>query len=375
MAKPVVLMIDDDAASLDRQAEVLQGAAKVTARTPDEVTLADARKASVILVDYRIAHWPERSAVGSICLKPADGVAVAAVLRSYLEEHVADKRRAFAIHSGVLHELAGGLPSKAREHAIARMLNLEWVFPKNEPTRLVEQVAILANSVALLPRRWPGTPEKASTTLAKLLAVPKRSKWAPRAIADAESCHPPIHAAATATHGMAFLRWLLHQTIPYPCFLWDDRYVAARLRISPSSFREVLEKSVRMRRALAPASYKGILSGFTGARWWRAGIEHLIWQWTDGRPFDPQLISNAVTERLSPELQPSVLLQPVVSVSADSFVPTDALIEASDAVQIQPDDWPTYAEQAWISVSVASDDASLKALVVPQDRDRVEKKA
>src|SRR4051812_20972966 len=117
--RPVVLAIDDDEQTATELS--LGSIAHVVSRQPDDVSVGDLRRANVVLIDYQIESWPGRDAAAAITLKPAHGVAVAAVLRSQSEApHAAawDTRRAFAIHSAKLHELAGGLPAPSREHVI-----------------------------------------------------------------------------------------------------------------------------------------------------------------------------------------------------------------------------------------------------------------
>lgn len=370
--RPVVLAIDDDEQTATELS--LSSIATVVARQPDDVSVGDLRRANVVLIDYQIDRWPGRDDAPSITLRPAHGVALAAVLRSQSEApHAAtwDTRRAFAIHSAKLHELAGGLPAPSREHVIARTLNLEWAFPKhhnpNHPP-LREQVASLAAAVKSLPRTWPEDPEKAVSAVHRLLAVPAKERWRERALDDIAGCHPPVHAWASATKGMAVIRWLLHQVLPYPTFLLDSRYLAARLRVSADSLRSVLSKEKRAQRALLPSTYSGVLAGFLGSRWWRAGVEQLLWEWTEGDPFNPDALHKAVTKHVSKSLQALALSRPVVCVD-DAFRPTDHFIEAVDAVEVKPDDWPSFAEQAWLPAATKATER-VSALIAPQDRER-----
>lgn len=367
--RAVVLLIDDDPAHLVAYGNDLAERATVIRRGPNEVTTSDLRKAQVVLIDYVLDDWPERDALKTVSLKPTNGVALAAVLRSN-SQSTRRGLRAFAIHSGKLHELGGGLPAPSREHAIARMLNLEWVFPKGAPAggpSMPEQAAGLAHAVADLPSRWPEDPKKASELVIKLLALPGKAGWSDRARSDVESCRPPAHSWATATNGLVVLRWLLHNILPYPCFLCDDRYLAARLRVSPQSLRQAISHDRKASRALAPARYRGALSEFLGSRWWRVGVEQSLWTWTGGDSFDSTKLKLAVTKHVSADLEHLDVLQPVVCVDS-SFRPTDDLIDLAGAVEVRSDDWPVYADQAWVRRSTATDDPDLMAFVVRRDR-------
>jgi hypothetical protein len=371
--RPIVLAIDDD--ELSGTELSLRGSADVITRQPDEVTVGDLRRANVVLIDYQIDDWPGRDSAAAITLKPANGVALAAVLRSQAENRSVrwETRRAFAIHSGKLHELAGGLPAPSREHAIARTLNLEWAFSKahsahNPPLRV--QVESLAKAVKRLPLRWPSEPEKAVEVVQKLLDAPSgKERWRERAFDDVAACQPPVHAWANATKGMAVIRWLLHQVLPYPTFLWDERYLAARLHVTAASLRKALSIEKRAQRAFAETGYSGVLDAFLGRRWWRAGIEHLLWQWTDGDPFNGAALQMAVRKRVSKSLDALDLNRPVVCVDDRSFRPTDHFVDAANAVEVKPDDWPSFAEQAWLPEATRGTE-KVFALVVAQDRER-----
>ena len=370
--RPIVLTIDDDDQG-DTKLK-LRSSATVIAKTPDEVTFSDLRRAHVVLVDYQIEEWKGRDNAASIALQPRNGVALAAVLRSQVEDRTQDDRRAFAIHSAKLNDLSGGLPPPDREHAIARTLNLEWAFPKtqsgNGPSINI-QVAALAAAVRGLPKTWPDDIEKTQKLVTKLLAAPPKRAWRDRAADDVASCHPPIQAWAATTNGMVFLRWLLHQVLPYPSFLLEERYVAARLYVTVESLRKALKSESKVRRALRPFEYTGVLSTFLGDRWWRAGIDHALWDWTEGDPFNAESVGGVVHARLSESLVPVNVIRPVVCVDAQSFRPTDAVVDIAQAVEIKPDDWPAYAEQAWIAREQANDEG-IAGLVVPQDRERIE---
>src|SRR5262249_9976733 len=142
----------------------------------------------------------------------------------------------------------------------------------------------------------------------------------------------------------------------------------ARLHVSADSLRKVLPSEKRAQRALSPSRYSGVLAGFLGDRWWRAGVEQLLWEWTEGDPFNPEALGKAVTKHLSKSLEVLTLSRPVVSVD-DAFRPTDDFIEAVEAVEVKPDDWPPFAEQAWLPAETKATER-VSALIAPQDRER-----
>jgi hypothetical protein len=371
--RPIVLMIDDDPDKIKARATALEEHVDVILRHFEDVRRSDVRAADMVLVDYRIDDWLERDNLKQVARRPADGLAVAAVIRSYANR-ISRRPRAFAIHSGQLNALSGGLPVLSREHAIARTLNLEWVFAKNElgsSQSFFDQVPTLAEGMSRLPIRWPEDPSNGTKLAHKLLGLPARSSWKERAKADVESCRLPAHASAISTNGMSFVRWLLHRILPYPCFLWDVHYLAARMRVSPLTLKEAIEVDPKISRALQSVRYRGVFAGFIGDRWWRSGVESLIWSWTDGNPFDGPALAEAVREHLSASIELISTRRPVVTVDP-SYRPSDRLIDVELAVEIQPDDWPSYAEQAWVSREDALSDAELRAQVVQGDRRALE---
>jgi hypothetical protein len=138
------------------------------------------------------------------------------------------------------------------------------------------------------------------------------------------------------------------------------------------SLREALASDSKARQVLAPFCYTGVLAEFLGKRWWRAGVEHILWEWTDGDPFNADIVRDVVRKHVSSSLQPLKISRPVVCVDPQSFRPLDQAIDVINAVEIKPDDWPPYAEQAWVHIDNTKDEG-IAALVVPQDRHRIER--
>ena len=192
----------------------------------------------------------------------------------------------------------------------------------------------------------------------------------PSAQEDVEACHPPVHELRNASHGLVFLRWLLQLILPYPCFLWGAHHLAARLRVTYESLSNALSEDNDLNGLLEDIRYKGILSDFLGPRWWRSGAEALVWDLTDGDPFDVRRLPSILASKTSAALQTTDFMQPVVCVGRN-HVPLSALSSIEDAVRIQPDDWPPYADQAWTTIELANQYPSLGALVISEDKDRL----
>ena len=311
--KPHILIVDDQADAELNTIALWGKQGHFTVLHPQEVESQNLQKADLVLVDYVIKEWPEREESKTISLQPQNGLALAAVLRSHAR--TAPTSTAFALRSGHLPDLSKPFPPEPRLHVLAQTHNLEWVFPKKTKDRTVsirDQIIKLASAVRQLPEKWPiNDPEKLRILVEKLLSIPDEP-WTGQAWQDIKDCHPPIHELVEKTHGLTFLRWLLHRILPYPCFLWDTYYLATRLRVRHASLCKAL--GFGLADTLQPFCYGGLLSGFLGQRWWRSGIELFLWNLTDGDPFDPERVRALLSEKVSVPLDPAESNQPVVCV-------------------------------------------------------------
>ncbi len=374
-SRPLVLVIDDRSDEERLRDQVWGADIEVWVEHPQDVTDLQLLQASLVLVDYRLDNWPERDNASCLGLRPPNGLALAAVFREQVQ---GDQTQAiaFAVHSAHLPDLSGGLPPEPRQHLIARAHNLEWVFAKtttrDESRDLAGQVASLASAVQRLPASWlADQPDGRWSIATSLLAVPPDAAWADEAIAGVQDCHPPVHELSERSHGLSFLRWLAQRILPYPCFLWDTHYLSARLRVTHDSLSQALASNTSLTEMLEPCAYKGILHGFLGPRWWRAGIEAFLWAVTEGNPFEVEVLHSALQPLCRDQLRFSEQSQPVVCLDRD-YRPLPEDVDIDDAVRIQPDDWPSYADQAWTTIALARDEPSLRALVLSEDRDRVQ---
>lgn len=365
-ARPAILVVDDEAdeqqGQLLAQVDGLDVELKVV--HPRAVSEKNLEDADLVLVDYRIEHWEERSRAENLALRPKHGVALAGILRSYAESASATPT-AFALRSAHLEDVAGGFPPERHAHSIARRLNLEWVFTKTE---LLKKSIALASAVRALPEKWPlDEPDATRLLVEEFLAIPDKA-WGAQAWADIQACHPPLHELSDRSHGLAFLRWLLHRILPYPCFLWDTHRLAARLRVSYASLEKALAGDLG--RTLSGLRFSGRLAGFVGVRWWRAGVEAFVWEITEGDASDPDVVRQKFSKLAGVDLEPARAHQPVVCIDKN-FQPLPEMFSPNEAVRIQPDDWPPYADQAWTSTALAVEHESLRALVVEADRERL----
>lgn len=377
---PKVLFVDDD--ELARQSQLQSALANhgvlARLRPPEEVLTSDLNWADLVVVDYFLTNWPERD-VDSVARSPQNGLAAIASMRSTLLPPLAERGEgavpppavAFALWSGNLQEASFNLPGEVLSHVFSRENNLEWAFRRDQllDGSAGEQVALLAHAVRQLPDRWPAEKSGAETQLFAMLGLPDQDSaepadsWKTEARQEVLDCRPPVHELSARSHGLALVRWFLHRIIPYPCFLLDELQLRARLRVDALEGGETLVAPLT--EVLSPYCYSGIMAGFDGQRWWRAGVEDWLFTATDGRSGSPQAVAD-VAQRHGARAERS-WLRPVVVIGG-GLARSEDLAEVEDTVRVRPDDWPVFAETAYARRSDAQDDPDLLALVDPVDR-------
>lgn len=363
MTRPSVLLIDDEPGPQAQRRRMLQRRGlHADLRSPQTVTREDVERADLVLVDLALENWPERDRAESLGLRPMDGLALAAILRSHIGYGQQDNPTAFALHTGQLERLAGDAPRELRQHGLARIHNLEWVFLKGD-REVNSEVVVLAAAVAEMPAVWPTDVHAASSELERLLRLADTREFADAARLDIERSKPPVHELSSLSEGVTALRWMLHRVLPYPTFLWDDWRLATRLGVSVTSLAKALEGPLKT--ALSPYEYDGFLDGFLGRRWWRAGVE----SWIDDHMGDEPLSSRALGHSLAgryTSLEPLDMRNPIVCVDAE-YRNVD-ITESSEAVRIQLDDWPPYADVPWTRITTAVKDPGVAARVLLEDQ-------
>jgi len=373
--KPVVLIVDDNETQSSLQ-QHLESSGTVTAKVlhPKDVEFDDLRQSDLVLVDFQLDNWPERDELDQLSLQPSDGLALAAIFRRYAQESEKESPTAIAILTGKIDKLASPLPYENREHALAYLNNLEWVFQKAKPgkdPRLAVQVVDLSSAVTRLPPQWTGEGKQAMSQLAHLLSVDSQDSANERLLEDVDSCAPPIHELSEWSHGLAVLRWMLHRILPFPCFLWNTHYLASRLAIDHAALVTAIARDKKLEQALKPAKYEGILSNFLGHRWWRSQIENWLWDLTEGHSGDPEVVRKQINDLAKSNLPPSKpAVNPIVCVNSD-YRPLEQFYSIDDSVRIRPDDWPPYADQAWTTIELAKSEPKLRSLVLHEDKSRL----
>jgi len=368
MNKPTVLIVDDRADDERGKLIVWENAFELRILHPQDVTSDDLQIANVVVVDFRLDDsWPERDERTTISLQPNNGLALAGVLKSH-ERSLDGSPTAFVLRSAHLDDLSPEFPPDARLHVIARQNNLEWVLNKNADINLqLNQISSLAEAIDNLPEVWPtDNPISSAEILQGWLALPGL-RWQELAWQDIEDCHPPLHELSERKHGLRLIRWLGQRIFPYPCFLWTAARLATRLKVTHASLGMAFKSGLT--ELFEPAKYVGAMQGFDGhIRWWSRGLETILWDVMEGRSFDSNDTIHLLNERCGNKLVPLEMSQPVLCVTKDfqfRYEPCDI----AEAVRVQPDDWPAFAEQAWAALEDVHEDERLASVVIAADRD------
>lgn len=368
--KTPILIIDDKPDEVRNQVALgLGDQVETLVVHPSEVEMSQLEDSNLVLIDYRLEEWSERDAQ-SVSLKPATGLALAVVLREQVDRSQKDKLTAFALHTGHLDDIQGRLPSATAQHVLARMSNLEWVFSKKERRRY-QQMILLANAVQQLPKNWPSKSAASISEVRRLLGMDGSFGSFERCWQDVLECRVPVNDLTEGGHGILFVRWLLHEILPYPSFLWAEYWVAARLGITIESLREVVGGDSLLAEDLKSMCYSGILAGFLGDRWWRGRLEDYVWELVSQSNAEEKTLQQVLNERAQMELK-SIDVEPALVSLDTNWEPTGRFLSPMNAVTLRPDHWPTYADTAWMDIEVVRENFDLQSMVDPLDFHRVE---
>ena len=339
---PAILIVDDQDESQSSLVDTLtRRGFRTFALHPEVVEADDIRRVDLILVDYDLSDWDERDAAPP-GRRPRTGISLLAILRDHLLTE-SDRPVGFAINTARFHDLPTYLPRPVTRHALARANNFEWVFDKTREDD-IKRICHLAEACHTLPNDWVDV--DALGKLEELLALPDES-WLEAARRDVMRCRPPVHELSRATDGLALIRWLLQRILPYPCFLYGHERLAVRLGVTTGELTSLfVSEESSLVDVLTPARYAGILEQFDGTRWWAAGVEAILWDLTEGNSFDRQHVRDLVESITQVKIESITPNYAILAIDEDyEFI--DHPVEIADAVRIQPDDWPPYADDAW----------------------------
>jgi hypothetical protein len=367
---PKVLIIDDRPGEGAIRASALKRhRLQAEFREPEEVTLDDLTDADLVLVDFDLEDWKKTSSSAPIALRPSDGLALATVLRRQLADKTDASPTGFAILTAQVNKISHPVPHKNRLHIIAGVNNLEWIFEKTD-RNLIRKISSLAGAIRSIPKDWSDgikSPEEIVGALRLDESVLPLERYAE----VVQASHPPIYELSQWSHGLAFVRWMLQSILVYPCFLWDSHRVSARLRIEVKTFQRIFGGKSELATRLSKLQYAGMLNDFDGRRWWRAAVERFLWDITDGDSQNSVKLLAALQALAGGSLKRTDVERPIVCVDPN-YQPIDRFYSLREVVRVQPDDWPAYADAAFMTIEEVSASAALRTLVVPEDFDKLE---
>jgi hypothetical protein len=366
MTLPYVVLIDDEP---ELSAGVLstelnkRAAVRADVVSPGDLTRELLEKASLVLIDYQLDHWPGRARQQELGLMPRNGLALSGVLREYCTHG----GTAIALLSNQLNILFNGISPENRRHVLARVTSLEWMFGKTDEHR-VQQIEILAKGMQRIRQL---TDESTLTAANALLTEDQQlvveSGWE----ASVDRCLPPVNELAQLTHGTAFARWFLQRVLPYPTFLVDVNHVAARLHITVASLEEALKNENELSAALKKIEYAGVFSEFLGRRWHKPFLEDWLWDVTSKRSFDSDVVVEEMMDCSGNVAKPALVHDPVFIVG-DNYESTSEFAPREQCIAIFPDDWPAYADRAYAKIDDVKEDLLLRNLVMYDEKWRLE---
>lgn len=369
--QPFILLVDDEQKEESFALLLTQHGVEAKHVLPDDLSNDDLNRADLVLIDEFIENWGARDSVKEqVGLFVRDGIALAGVLRSTLDGRgpspdfgLSPRHTALVLRTGRLDALGAGIPAFLRPMDIASRHDLEWVVEKASASAAT--LASLATAAAALPKDWSDPTEPSAQLL--WLGLDEQP-WRDEAVAQIELCRPPWSVLAVTSAGRRWLSWFLQRILPFPTFLVDDRRAASYLGLRPSALDEIIRDGGHLAQLLEGAEYQGQLSTFDGRRWWRAGIaavKKLALESAEGRMADD--VARAIASLSGSELEELGLRHPVFEIDADYNLVHDPL-EITDAVRLQPDGWPTYADDPWLATASIEVEQSLATLIVIDDR-------
>lgn len=286
-----------------------------------------------------------------------------------------DARPATALVSSDIEKAISSKNPQKRWHIDAEKLGVEWVGKKDEIERIVALATASENirrtikssrKPAISGSQRRATAPALSTLCFSVLKAPRNARWklsAERQVDHARPPQPPTEG--NDGYSREILAWLLHKVLPYPSFLMSNQQSAVRLGITLASFEKLT--SIRNRSKLGEqikqTLYTGPLDEFAGKKWWRAGIDHLVWsqsQSDDG-------YEKSISKLGGRSLELFRLIDPVVLSDAD-LVETNEIAESSNCVRVQDEDFPVGVAWVWVRKSSVANNQVLRNKVIFEDQ-------
>lgn len=382
MSKPLIVAIDDAEGEVK---PLVSDDLELTVFHPDDEELPDKLSetigaASLILLDQKF-----NDEKNPLSLRAADGASFVGHLRSWSRQNaqalppivlLTNESEAF---KNEVPSVGASLPLSGsfvgREFQIAPALDVEWIQHKSEDST-ANRIWYLAKAV-VTAREAIEDDGVSLEDLAGFLCLSADQVWTERAKEELRGARPPVSqkdgSGQEPCGPTQVIRWMCHRALPFPGMFLSDLYAAWALGMTVEAFQKMAEIATAKEKPEAPwlkeldaAEYGGPLWHFQGRRWWKSGIDHLVWK------LDLEASKQKDRTKAFASLAPNVEIGTLSSASAHVVTWTPELLEGEissidEAVQLHPPGWPVEALDPWIRVADTENDAVLKAMIETAD--------
>lgn len=374
MSEPILYVDDNLATGRDRLVETgLPFREKMPGEVADDSSISEAlRGTKIVLMDYCL-HDDDGSSAA-----PLDGLELLERFRATIRRHHDQGTGVplLTIYTSQIDRLADQHDDcPVVPYMLARRASVDWVFDKlprpDSEDAFAAQLRDMLNVFDLGMGRSDGDVEQ---QLASFLKLPDEPEWADLALEQLLDTRPPVQDDLSPSGARVHLvRWLLQVALPFPsCFVGLDT-VAVRLRLRPVYLSAVIDgnANAEFAKCLEQTRYRGPLAPFFPPRYWKAGVDYIVWSMTEGRSPANPAVRKKITDAIGDELPLLDVADPVLVVSPETFEPTGDVASIDEVVQIQTDLWPPAIEPPWVRIGEIMNDRKLRAMVVSKDRDRL----
>jgi hypothetical protein len=374
MSEPILYVDDVLATGHDRLMESgLPFREKMPGDVADDNSISDAlRDTKIVLMDYGL-HDDDASSGA-----PLDGLELLERFRATIRRHH-DQGTAVPLLNIYTNQI-GRLAEQHDDwpvvpYMLARRANVDWVFDKLSPSDSEDAFgAQLRDMLRAFDLGLGRSDADVEQQVASFLDLPEERDWSELALEQLLDARPPVKKDISPPGArVRLMRWLLHVALPFPgCFV-DLDSVAVRLRITPKDLCGALSlnRGSDLAAFLDQARYRGPLACFFPMRFWKAGIDYIVWRMTEGRSPANPAVRNTIASAIGEELPLLGIADPVLVVSPETFVLTGDVASIDEAVQVQTELWPPTVEPPWMRIADIAKDRKLRAMVVSKDRDRI----
>jgi hypothetical protein len=338
----------------------------------DDSSISDVLKdTKIVLMDYCL------HADNALSSAPLDGLELLERFRARIRRHHDQGASVplLTIYTSQIDRLAehhGECP--VAPYMLARRAKVDWIFAKQGPANgedpFRQQLQDMLDAFDL---EMDGV-ESVEQQLATFLRLREPSEWSDLALEELLDTRPPVQEDLSLPGArVRLIGWLLQVALPFPgCFV-DLDSVAVRLRLSPADLASALKRKPvsGFGKLLAQARYQGPLACFFPVRYWKGGVDYMLWRITEGRSPANPAVQRAISDAIGEDLPSLDVADPVLVVSPETFERTREVVSIGEAVQIQTDLWPPTVEPPWVRISDVENDRKLRAMVVSRDRDRI----